>query len=239
MTVLVVGASGATGHLVVKGLLKRNISVKVIVRSSERFSTLVGNHENLSITEAILLDLDDAELSKHVSNCDAVVSCLGHNITFKGVFGHPKKLVTNAVRRLCEVIKTNKSQKIIKFILMNTCANKNKDLNEKISFRDKCVIVTVRLLVPPQRDNEDAAEYLRVEIGQNNPKIEWTAVRPDNLIDEDNVSNYKVYPSPVRGVIFDSGKTSRINIAHFMAELLTDNKLWEKWNGQMPVIYNQ
>ncbi|HRX04286.1 MAG TPA: NAD(P)-dependent oxidoreductase, partial [Anaerolineae bacterium] len=86
--------------------------------------------------------------------------------------------------------------------------------------------------------NEAAADYLRAGIGQNDPSIEWVAVRPDNLIDEDKVTRYEVYPSPIRSGIFDPGKTSRINVGHFMAQLITDNDTWKRWKGQMPVIYN-
>jgi hypothetical protein len=64
-------------------------------------------------------------------------------------------------------------------------------------------------------------------------------VRPDNLINEDIVTEYEVYPSPTRSAIFDAGKTSRINVGHFMAELITNNDLWNRWKGQMPVIYNK
>jgi hypothetical protein len=36
-----------------------------------------------------------------------------------------------------------------------------------------------------------------------------------------------------------SGFTSRINVGHFMADLITDDDTWYKWKGQMPVIYNK
>jgi hypothetical protein len=97
----------------------------------------------------------------------------------------------------------------------------------------------IRLLLPPHVDNEQAVDYLRTKIGQNSEEIEWAAVRPDNLIDEDRVTAYEVYASPIRSAIFDAGVTSRINVAHFMADLITDDDTWNKWKGQMPVIYNQ
>jgi len=37
----------------------------------------------------------------------------------------------------------------------------------------------------------------------------------------------------------DAGQTSRINVAHFIAELLTAEAAWEQWKGRMPMIYNQ
>jgi len=82
------------------------------------------------------------------------------------------------------------------------------------------------------------ADYLRTGIGQNHPTIEWAAVRPDGLTDEDEVTPYDVHPSPIRSAIFDAGQTSRINVAHFMAELITDDGMWAEWKGRMPVIYN-
>jgi len=74
---------------------------------------------------------------------------------------------------------------------------------------------------------------------RNDGTIEWTAVRPDNLIDEDKVTEYEVHPSPIRSAIFNAGRTSRINVGHFMADLIEDDNLWNKWKGQMPVIYNK
>jgi hypothetical protein len=100
------------------------------------------------------------------------------------------------------------------------------------------VIGLLRLLLPPHPDNEKAADYLRVNIGQNNPYIEWVAVRPDNLINEEIVSEYSLHISPTRSALFNSGKTSRINVGHLMARLITNGDLWNKWKGQMPVIYN-
>jgi hypothetical protein len=88
-------------------------------------------------------------------------------------------------------------------------------------------------------DNEQAADYLPTQIGQDEGTIEWAAVRPDRLIDRDEVTEYEVHPSPIRSVLFDPGSTSRINIAHLMARLIAQDDTWEKWKGQMPVIYNK
>ena len=239
MTVLVVGASGATGRLLVKQLLNRGLNVKVIVRSPDKLPEDIKSHGNLSMIHASVLDLSDAEMAQHVNGCDAVASCLGHNLSLKGIYGHPRKLVTDTTRRLCDAIKANKPDKPVRFVLMNTTGNSNRDIPEKISFGQKCVIGLIRLLLPPQIDNERAADYLRAKIGQNDGTIEWAAVRPDNLIDESEFTEYEVYSSPIRSAIFDPGVTSRINVGNFMADLITDDNIWNKWKGQMPVIYNK
>ena len=121
---------------------------------------------------------------------------------------------------------------------MNTSGNRNHDLNEKVSFAQHAVLALLRLLVPPHADNEQAAEFLRTRVGQGHRFVEWVAVRPDGLTDEEEVSDYELHESPVRSAIFDAGQVSRINVAHFMAELVTDDATWEQWKGRMPVVYN-
>lgn len=239
MTTLVLGATGATGRLLVKQLLDRDISVKVIVRSPDKLPEEIRNHSNLSVIHASVLDLDDKALAQHVNGCDAVASCLGHHMSLQGIYGHPRKLVTDATRRLCTAIKANNPDSRVKFVLMNTAGNSNRDLSEPISFAQRCVIWLVRLLLPPHTDNEQAADYLRVEVGQNDPMIEWAVVRPDNLIDDNEVTEYEVHASPTRSAIFNPGTTSRINVGNFMAKLISERDTWNTWQGQMPVIYNK
>jgi len=238
MTTLVVGATGATGRFLVQQLLERDTHVKVIVRSPDRLPDEVRNHSNLSMIHASLLDLSGDALIQHIAGCDAVASCLGHNVTFKGMYGQPRRLVTDATRRLCEAIKANNPDQPVKYVLMNTAGNSNRDLDERVSSAQRVVVGLIRLLVPPHADNEAAADYLRVQVGQNDAVIEWAVVRPDSLIDESNVTAYTLHPSPTRSAIFDPGKTSRINVAHFMADLITNPEIWDRWKGQMPVIYN-
>ena len=239
MTILVVGGSGATGRLLVQQLLNCGQNVKVIVRSPDNLPEVLQNHDNLSVIQASVLGLSDVQMAHHVNGCDAVASCLGHNTSLKGIYGQPRRLVTDTVRRLCNAIKAHKSAEPTKFVLMNTAGNSNRDLDEWVSFGQKCVIGLLRLLLPPHVDNEKAADYLRIRIGQNDGTLEWAAVRPDNLINEDEVTDYEVHSSPIRSAIFDAGVTSRINVGHFMADLITDNDTWNKWKGQMPVIYNK
>jgi len=59
---------------------------------------------NTTTIEASVLDLTDEEVTEHVKGCDAVVSCLGHVMDFKGVFGEPKRLCTDATRNLCNAL---------------------------------------------------------------------------------------------------------------------------------------
>lgn len=239
MTTLVVGASGATGRLLVAEMLKRGQDVKVVVRSPDSLPEAIKSHENLTVIRASILNVSDTEMARHVKGCDAVASCLGHNMSFKGIFGRPRRLVTEATRRLCSAIKADEPRKPVKFVLMNTAGNSNRDLLEQVSLGQKCVVGLIRLLLPPHADNEMASDYLRTKVGQNHQAIEWAVVRPDSLIDEIEVTDFDVHPSPTRSAIFNAGLTSRINVAHFMADLMSDRDAWNRWKGKMPVVYNK
>jgi NAD(P)-dependent dehydrogenase (short-subunit alcohol dehydrogenase family) len=238
MTTLVVGANGATGRVLVEQLLAQGEAVKVIVRSANALPDQLKQNERLTVTEASLLNMTDDALRTQVQGCRAVVSCLGHNLTLKGMFGHPRRLVTDAVQRLCLAIESTAPEVPVKFVLMNTTGNVNKQAHETISKRQSIVLSLIRHLVSPHADNEQAAAYLQTNIGPHKKLIEWTAVRPDSLIDKAAVTEYEVYASPIRSAIFDAGKTSRINVAHFMSQLIINDSKWQEWEGQMPVIYN-
>ena len=239
MNILIVGASGATGQLLTAELLDRGHFVRAIVRSPGKLPAAVRNHDNLSVIQASVLDLSDAELAQHVRGCEAVASCLGHNVTLKGMYGHPRKLVTDATRRLCDAVRANRPAQSTKYVLMSTTGYRNSTIDDPLPFTQKLIVGLLRLVLPPHADNEQAAGYLVNKVGRNDKLIEWAAVRPDNLIDEDEVTPYDVYPSPLRSAIFGSGQTSRINVGHFMADLITEDDIWQQWQGQLPVIYNR
>ncbi|MBI9035413.1 MAG: SDR family oxidoreductase [Bacteroidales bacterium] len=239
MKTLVAGASGTTGKQLVEQLLIMGQEVKVIVRPTSNIPDNWNTNKKVSIIRGGIAEMSEEELVGHINDCDAVASCLGHNLNLNGLFGKPRKLVTDAVRMSCKAIQHISPEKPIKFVLMNTTGNRNRDLAEPVSFGQRIIFGIIRLLLPPHPDNEQAADFLRVNIGQNNTFIEWVAVRPDGLIDLDVVSEYEVYPSPIRSAMFNPGKTSRINVGHFMASLIVDQDLWKQWKGQMPVIYNK
>ena len=251
MTVLVLGATGATGKLLVRELLKEGHQVRALVRNPAALDQVLDQdgdgsspagqlRSGLTVIRASVLEMPKEDLMEAVRGCDAVACCLGHNISFKGVFMPPRRLVTDAVERSCRTIAASGPDRPVKFVLMNTVGNGPG--NEIISFREKILMSLLRLLVPPVSDNEAAARVLAKmgdgELGKKSPVIRWCAVRPDSLIDEDHVTEYRISPAVERSPLFNPGKTSRINVARFMADLITDASLFDKWEGKLPVIYN-
>jgi hypothetical protein len=248
---LVVGATGATGKHVVLQLLQQKHHVRAIARSKQRLlDTLNEISPNdaseeyadfLTVTEAAVLDLSDEELENLCSGCDACVSCLGHNMTFQGVFGKPRRLVTDAVKRMCDAIETNQSKekdskiRMVKFILMGSdgVANPNGQ-DEKRTFGERFLIFLLRYLIPPHRDNENAAAYISGKT--DNPNLEWTVIRPTDLIDG-SVTKYELLPRPP-GSLFGDGVATRSNVAKSMVDMILTQSLWDEWKFKMPVLHD-
>lgn len=235
---MIVGASGSTGILLVQELLQKGIEVTAIVRNSNSLSNDFNDQSGLHIIEASISEMSVQDLAAHLDDTDAALSCLGHNLTLKGIYGKPRRLVTDTVAKISEAIMFIKPTKKVKFILMNTTGNSNPDIHEKPPLSQRCVVSILRLILPPHVDNEKASDYLRLHIGQKHKYIEWIVVRPDRLTNESHVTEYDIQPSPIRNAIFDSVPSSRINVANFMSKLVINTELWNKWKGQMPVVYN-
>ncbi|MGE5621005.1 MAG: NAD(P)-binding oxidoreductase [archaeon] len=238
MKVLVLGASGATGKQVVAQLIKQGINLRIVTRGNTAIPEVIRNNKLVEHITGNIAEFDMMANKTLINECDAVVCCLGHNITFKGIFGKPRLLVYESLKNVCEAM-THYSSKKTKIILMNTVAYIYKDISEKRSISERIILSLLYVLLPPQKDNVKAANYLTRDVGNDNEKIEWAAVRPDSLIDNHEESPYEVFESIQRNPIFNPGKTSRINVGHFMAELLTNNEVWKKWKFKMPVVYNK
>jgi nucleoside-diphosphate-sugar epimerase len=238
MKVLVLGASGATGKLVVMQLLLREINVRVVVRESAALPREILDNPLVEIVKGSITEFTDTAMRSLLQGCDTVVSCLGHNITFKGLFGKPRNLVSHTVEKISEIA-MEKGDIKIKFILMSTTAYANTHTGEKRSLGERIILSLLKLFLPPHADNVRSAEYLYKEIGKDNKNVQWVAVRPDTLVNEEIVNPYQVVESPTRSPLFNAGTSSRINVAHFMAELITDEELWQQWQSKMPVVYNK
>ncbi|MDX8366928.1 NAD(P)-binding oxidoreductase [Cytobacillus sp. IB215665] len=235
MRVLVLGASGATGKQVVTQLINRQINTRILIRNSATLPKDIKEHPLVEIKKGNINDLNDSEMNNLLLNCNVIISCLGHNPTLKGMFGKPRSLVFNAIKKISDTVKDKK----VKLILMSTAGYTNTLSREKNSLGEKLILSLLYWFLPPHRDNVRAANYLIRNIGEEDENIDWIAVRPDTLVNNDEESSYEVCEFPIRSPIFNAGKTSRINVSHFMAELVTDDTIWKKWAFKTPVIYNK
>jgi nucleoside-diphosphate-sugar epimerase len=234
-TVLLVGGTGRTGRRVLEQLLSRGISVRAIARSIGKLPAGAAEDPNVALVEASLLSLREEDLQRHLRGCDAVVSCLGHVISVKGVLGPPHDLVTRATTRLCRGIEALRPTAPVKLILMSSVSvNRPDGLDTRRGNFEKAFVWTLRGVLPPAKDNQRAADFLHETIGASSPFVEWTAVRPDTLLEGD-ASEYTLHEGLVSS-LFAPDSTRRANVAHFMCELVTNPKAWEDWKAKLPVI---
>ena len=106
-----------TGRPLVEQLLGKNYIVRIIFHSSHKLPDDIVENPKTTTIEASVLDLTDEEVKEHVKDCDAVVSCLGHVMDFKGIFGEPNNLCTDTTRNLCNTLEKDSLPKPTKFIL--------------------------------------------------------------------------------------------------------------------------
>lgn len=238
MRAVVFGASGATGKQVVREFINRKIHTRILIRESAILANDIQDSPWVEIVIGNISELNQPEMNLLLHDRDVIVSCLGHNPTLKGIFGKPHDLVFEAVKKICETVKLAGDREV-KLILMSTAGYTNTLYGETNSFGEKIVFSLLNAFLPPQRDNVRAANYLVSELGRQDRNVGWVVVRPDTLINDDEQSPYEVMGSPARSPLFNSGKTSRINVSHFMAELATNPLLWNQWESKTPVIYNK
>jgi NAD(P)-dependent dehydrogenase (short-subunit alcohol dehydrogenase family) len=235
--VLLLGGTGRTGRLVLSQLLERGVNVRAVVRSIDRLPAGVSADPGLTVVEADLATLSDEYLRGLVQGCDAVISCLGHNTTLKGVFGLPRDLVTQSATRVCRAIETLQPAKPVKFILMSSVSvNQPAGRAARRGGLGWGYVALIRGLVPPAKDNQRAADFLCRGIGTANPFVEWVAVRPDTLL-EGQVTDYSLHDSLVSS-LFRPDSTNRANVAHFMCELAQNPQAWDAWRFRLPVVIN-
>ena len=235
ITVLLLGGTGRTGGRVLRQLLDRGVQVRAVVRSAARLPEGVAGEPGLTVVEADVLSLSQKEILDLVRGCDAVVSCLGHTTNLKGIFGAPRHLVTPVLERACGAAMALRPAEPIKFILMSSVsAHRSGGLDARRGAAERAVLGLLRALVPPAKDNQNAADFLLGHVGGGSPFVQWVAVRPDTLVDGD-VSPYALHDGLVSSLA-KPDRTAMSNVAHFMCELVTDPTAWHAWQGGLPVI---
>jgi hypothetical protein len=235
--VLIVGGTGRTGRRALQQLLDRGVTVRAIVRSGGKLPPDVAGNPKLTVIEASLLALSDEELQQHLRGCDAVVSCLGHVLNLRGIFGSPRDLVTRATMRLCRGVEALQPPVPVKFVLMSSVSvNRPGGMDKRRGSFERAFLGVLCGVLPPAMDNQRAANFLLEKIGPNNAYVQWAAVRPDSLL-EGGVSEYTSHEGLVNS-LFAPGSTNMANVAHFMCELVTNPETWTDWKGKLPVVVN-
>jgi hypothetical protein len=191
----------------------------------------------LTVVEADVTTLPGDELRRLLEGCGAVVSCLGHTVSLRGVYGPPRDLVARTVERLCrhgDHAATRRAPSPRPHEL-GLGATARREPTHAAGAGERAFAWLLRALLPPARDNQRAADVLALEVGADAPFVEWVVVRPDSLVDGE-VSAYRTHdghrqqplpgrrdPLRQRGALHGHARDGRCRVA-------------DAGGGRMPVV---
>mmetsp|Transcript_23960 Transcript_23960/g.62481 ORF Transcript_23960/g.62481 Transcript_23960/m.62481 type:complete len:247 (-) Transcript_23960:144-884(-) len=231
--VLIFGATGGCGKHALSNLLDRGVQCVAVVRSEDRLPAGCKGKSNLDVVVVPEghLSMDDGAFSALIDGADAVVSVLGHNITFKGLYGPPKRLCADTVSRVVAVASGRATP--LKLIVVSTeGVDQPLGKDPPRGCGERALLSTLKCLLPPHADNMAVID----ELEKAHSKIEFCAVRPADLVDGGECT-YECH-STLQGSIFSGFKTHRANVGAFMADLVTDDAVWAKWKNSYPHCYD-
>lgn len=197
MQLLILGASGLTGHQLVKQALEKSHQVTAIVRDPAKLNV---SHQNLTVVTGDVLD--EQALTNSLRGKDAVLSALGKGKSFKS-----SDLMTKSVTNLIYGMKTTNVSRLILLSAFGV-GETFKDTNFIQKFFFKTFLKNI------YSDKAKADSLLRQS------SLDWTLVYPVVLTNGPSTSSYKVGDVlPMKGM----PKISRANVADFMLQQLSDN----------------
>jgi uncharacterized protein YbjT (DUF2867 family) len=194
MKILVLGATGATGQLIVRNAVARGHSVVALVRAKAR--------PDLPGAELIEGDVrDEATLSRALEGCDAVVSSLGTGMGFREV-----DLLTVATRGLVAAMTRTDVRRLICISALGVGDSRG---HGGFIF-DR--LFQPLLLGPAYKDKDRQEATIRAS------SLDWVVVRPGMLTNDPPRGRVRA-ADDLAGV--NGGKIARGDVAQFVVEQLT------------------
>ena len=215
MRILILGATGRTGKLILEEALNQDYEVNCLVREPKKIKV---NHKKLKILKGSPVQISDLETA--ITDCKGIISAL--NISRKSDF--PWSTLRTSPTFLSDVIGNivslndkNRPKRIVVCSAWGVAESK-----KEIPFWFNWLIKNSNIGVA-YKDHE------RQEIELKKSKLDWTVVRPTGLTNFKNhkkvMESYDNEPKPKLTI-------SRKNVAKFMVNALKRDELI----GQTPVI---
>ncbi|BAB47869.1 SDR family oxidoreductase [Mesorhizobium japonicum] len=207
MKILVLGATGATGRLIVAKAIAEGHNVVALVRSKAKAKDLTG-------AELVEGDArDTAALTRAIAGCDAVVSSLGTAMSpFREV-----TLLSTATRALVGVME----QQNIRRLVCITGLGAGDSRGHGGFFFDRVLLpLMLRKVYEDKNRQEDAIRA---------STLDWTIVRPMVLNDKPARGGIKAL-TDLSGV--HGGTIARADVADFVVQQLTA----DTWLRKSPLI---
>lgn len=196
MKLLVVGATGATGRLVVAEALRRGHVVKALVRDE---------HAALPGAETVQGDVRDGEaVATALAGVDAVISCLGVRL------GQPIGTIRSAgTRSLVAAMSQVGPRRLVKVSAVGVGTSKPRQSR------------MARMMWPRIVGADRLAEADLAERAVFASELEWTIVRPPRLVDATTPGRVEVGPDLRTGF---SSQLARLDLARLLVDLAENNR---------------
>ena len=207
MKVLVLGATGGTGRLIVEDALAKGHSVVALVRSKANAPDLRG----ADVFEGDARD--EAALVKALNGCDAVVSSLGTGMSLYGEV----TLLSVATSALVSVMRRKDVRRLVCISALGVGDSRG---HGGFVFDNVFQPLLLRNSYKDKNRQEDAIRA---------SSLDWTIVRPGALNDEPARGNVKAFTDLTN---VHGGKIARADVARFVVEQLTT----DTWLRRTPVI---
>lgn len=207
MKILVLGATGATGRLIVGTAIAKRYEVVALVRSKAKAADLAG-------AELIEGDArDPAALTRAIARCDAVVSSLGTAMSpFKEV-----TLLSTATRALVDVME---KQNIRRLVCITGLGAGDSRGHGGFFFDRLLLPLMLRKVYEDKNRQEDAIRATT---------LDWTIVRPTVLNDKPARGGIKAL-TDLSGI--HGGTIARSDVAEFVVQQLAV----DSWLRKAPLI---
>lgn len=215
MKILILGATGRTGKLILEEALNQGYLVNCLVREPEKIKK---NQDNLKILKGTPEHIPDLENA--LKDCDILISAL--NISRKTDFPWSKlrtpiTLMSDVMRNIVSLSNKHKIKRIV------VCSAWG------VAETEKNIPFWFRWLVKKSNIGIAYKDHERQENELKNSKLDWTVVRPTGLTNFKNdkkiIESYNNRPKPKLTI-------SRKNVAKFMVNSLKRDDLI----GRMIVI---
>jgi putative NADH-flavin reductase len=200
MKIVVFGASGKTGSLLVDEALKSGHDVIAYVRKPESVKL---NHPNLKIVAGYLNEKD--KLKSVISGSDACISTLGGASLTK----HSREIIEG----IDNIVTIMEEEKVMRFVYLSSfgAGDSRKYMPQPIRF----LIADIMLLVPLADHNTNESRITKSQ-------LQWTIVRPGGLTNGAKTDNLKhgCEMTKIRGSL----SISRSNVAAFLLNQVSNNE---------------
>ncbi|XP_043551637.1 flavin reductase (NADPH)-like [Chiloscyllium plagiosum] len=207
MKLLILGATGQTGQLLVRQALDQGHVVKAVVRTP---SKLTIQHDNLKVVKANIFSAES--LVEHFNEQDAIMSCLGFPMSiFSDVTGYTESIEA--------IVLAMREAKVTRLIAMTSWYTKPETAQEA-SWTIRWVLIPLirKLLI----NMDEMENYLNNDCQD----LRWTVVRPPGLQNapktDKEILTHEGYfvPGPDGIPIGDS--VTRGDVARFMLSLIEE-----------------